>query len=108
MKFIDKILAQYLRDSAYKIEHNQCELTSEEKEQLIHLLGRTPMSKTQAFQFLGISRSKFDYLLRCDRIPQGRKRFGFNELVWYKDELEEYKQKMQEDKDFFKIKKDDE
>ena len=103
MKFIKKLLAQYLRDSAYKIEHDQCELTTEQQEELLHAIGKIPMSKTQAFKFLGISRSKFDYLLRCDRIPQGRKRFGFNELVWYKDELESYKIKMQEDKESFKM-----
>lgn len=105
MNFIKKILADYLRESLYKVEHDQCELTQEQQEELIHLIGKVPLSKAQAFKFLGISRSKFDYLLRCYRIPQGRKRYGFNELVWYKDELEEYKQLMEQDSEQYKIKK---
>ena len=106
MDFLSNLLVKYLRQGADDIEKNRCELTHEQKEQLLSIIGKQPMSKTQAFKFLGISRSKFDYLLRCDRIPQGRKRFGFNELVWYKDELEIYKKEMEENADEFKMTKE--
>jgi predicted DNA-binding transcriptional regulator AlpA len=36
---------------------------------------------------LGISRSKFDALIKEGKLPKGRKRRGFKELIWYKDEL---------------------
>ena len=98
-----QLLIQYLEEAVQKLKKNRCELTEEQKDDLIKVFAREPMSKAQAFKFLGISRSKFDYLLRCDRLPQGRKRFGFNELVWYKDELEQYKIKMEEDKEYFKM-----
>ena len=34
--------------------------------------------------------SMFDDLVRQGRIPRGRKRKGFKELIWYEDELRHY------------------
>ena len=47
----------------------------------------TPMSKYQAYTYLGISRAKFDNLVREGKIPKGKKVAGFRELQWYKKDL---------------------
>ena len=41
--------------------------------------------------YLDIGRSQFDQLVRDGMLPKGRKRMGFKELVWYKDELDKFK-----------------
>ena len=51
----------------------------------------TPMSKYQAYTYLGFSRAKFDNYVRAGKIPRGRKVAGFNELRWYKKDLDNIK-----------------
>lgn len=46
-----------------------------------------PISKYQAYTYLGISRAKFDNLVREGKIPKGKKISGFKELVWFKKDL---------------------
>lgn len=46
-----------------------------------------PMSKYQAYTYLGISRATFDNMVREGKIPRGRKLPGFKELIWYKKDL---------------------
>jgi predicted DNA-binding transcriptional regulator AlpA len=38
-----------------------------------------------------MSTKNFDALVRKGVIPKGRKRIGFKELVWYKDEIDKCK-----------------
>ena len=47
----------------------------------------TPMSKYQAYTYLGISRATFDNMVRDGKIPPGKKVPGFKELQWYKRDL---------------------
>jgi predicted DNA-binding transcriptional regulator AlpA len=51
------------------------------------------MSKIKSCDYLGISRSAFDKLVREGFIPKGRKDEGFNELSWSKVDLDMYKLK---------------
>jgi len=46
-----------------------------------------PMSKYQAYTYLGISRAQFDNLVREGKLPRGKKVPGFKELRWYKKDL---------------------
>ena len=46
-----------------------------------------PMSKYQAYIYLGISRAKFDNLVREGKLPEGRKLPGFKEKIWLKKDL---------------------
>lgn len=69
---LKKLFIQLLRDTADKVEVGNCELTSD-----------------AACGYLNIGKSKFDNLVREGKLPRGRSRRGFKELVFYKDELEE-------------------
>ena len=46
-----------------------------------------PMSKYQAYTYLGISRATFDNLVREGKLPEGRTIPGFKEKIWYKKDL---------------------
>ncbi len=45
------------------------------------------MSKEEVCEYLNISRSRFDDLVRAGIIPRGKKVKHKNNLVWYKDEI---------------------
>ena len=49
-----------------------------------------PMSKYQAYQYLGISRATFDNYVRERKIPRGKKVQGFKELQWYQKDLDKF------------------
>ncbi len=48
------------------------------------------MSKLQSAEYLGVSRSTFDNLVKDGFIPKGRKQDGFKELSWSKIDLDLY------------------
>lgn len=84
---IKRMLVKLLHEIANKIDNGTCELSEDEAMQLFDEISVEPMSKEQACEFLNISRSKFDSLVRSGKIPPGIKRTGFKELVWYKKSL---------------------
>lgn len=50
------------------------------------------LSKAQACEYLNISRSTFDKMIKEGKIPKGKKRQGFKELSWTKEQLNFIKQ----------------
>jgi predicted DNA-binding transcriptional regulator AlpA len=48
------------------------------------------MSKTQAADYIGVSRATFDNYVRDGFIPKGEKVESFKELRWYKSDLDLY------------------
>jgi predicted DNA-binding transcriptional regulator AlpA len=85
---IKKVLLRGLKELEDKINSETCEMTEEEAMEIMEVLSHQALSKDQACSFLNLSRSRFDDLVREGTIPKGRKRRGFKELVWYKDELQ--------------------
>lgn len=86
--FLLKKIAKELRNLADKIEAGNSNLTEEEAMALLSTCTHEVMSKDQACSYLNLSRSRFDDLVREGKLPRGRKRRGFKELVYYRDELE--------------------
>lgn len=87
MQALSKLVTKLLRDTANKIDAGTCELSEEEAIQMINAITHVALSKEQACRYLNLSRSRFDDLVRQGRLPKGKKRQGFKELIWYKDEL---------------------
>lgn len=85
-----KLIVKLLRETADKIEDGTCDLSEEEQSDILSLVTHKAISKEEACNFLNISRSKFDNLVRLGDLPRGRKRRGYKELVWYEDELRDY------------------
>ena len=85
---LTKLVTKFLRETADKIETGNCELSDSEAMDIMSILSHQAMSKEDACIYLNLSRSRFDDLVREGKIPKGRKRRGFKELVFYKDELD--------------------
>lgn len=85
--FLKNAVVRLLRDTAAKIDTGNCELTEEEAMNIMSVISHEVLSKEQACSYLNISRSRFDELVRQGKLPKGKKKRGFKELVYYKDEL---------------------
>jgi predicted DNA-binding transcriptional regulator AlpA len=90
MLALRRIIAKLLRETADKIDAGTCELSEQEAVEIMSAISHRVLSKEQACEFLNLQRSRFDDLVREGRIPRGRKRRGFKELIWYEDELRQY------------------
>lgn len=84
---LKKIIAQYLRDSAEKIEKDSCGMTDAEINQLAQQIMHQEMNKTEAAEFLNMSIRNFDRKIENGEIPPGQHIRGSKSLIWYKDEL---------------------
>ena len=85
--FLKRVVTKLLRETADKIDSGNCELNEEQAMDIMSVLGHEVLSKDEACSYLNLSRSRFDDLVREGKIPKGRKRRGFKELYFYKDEL---------------------
>ena len=83
-----KLVVKYLRDVADKMDAGTSEVTESQAIDILRIVAHEAMSKEQACNYLNLSRSRFDDLVRERKIPKGQKRIGFKELVWWKDELD--------------------
>lgn len=90
MQPIKRMIAKLLREVADKIDAGTCELSEQEAIEIMGAVAHRVLSKDQACELLNLRRSRFDDLVREGKIPRGRKRKGFKELIWYEDELRQY------------------
>jgi hypothetical protein len=86
--FLKRAVSKILREVADKIDSDNCELSEEQAMDIISAISHEVLSKDEACGYLNLSRSRFDDLVREGIIPRGRKRRGFKELIFYKDELD--------------------
>ena len=87
MDVIKKTVSKLLRQIADKIDGGNCEIDEEQALHIMSTIAHEPMSKDSACSYLNISRSKFDSLVAEGKLPEGKKRRGFKEKIWFKDEL---------------------
>ena len=90
-----KLIRNQLLKIVEDIDAGNSNLTEEEEIEVAKILKRfttkdRPMSKYEAYTYLGISRAKFDNLVKEGKLPQGKKQQGFKELSWTKKELDKY------------------
>ena len=86
-------IAKELRNVADRLDSGTCEISQQEAMEIVSMLTHQVMSKESSCIYLNISRSKFDEYIREGKIPKGRKRVGFKELIWFRDELDLCKNK---------------
>lgn len=82
------LIVKYMREVADKIEVGTSEISESEAIDILRIVAHEAMSKEQACTYLNLSRARFDDLVREKKLPKGKKRAGFKEKVWYKDELD--------------------
>lgn len=83
-----KRLVKELYALADKIDAGNSELTEEEAMHILAFVTHKALSKEQACEYVELQRSQFDNLVALGKLPKGRKRRGYKELVWYEDELD--------------------
>lgn len=73
------------------LKANTSEIDTETALQIADIIAHRPISLEEACTYLNLSRSKFCKYIDKGLLPKGRKRTGWKELRWYKDELAKYK-----------------
>ena len=92
LKIIRTILQKFIDD----IDADNTNLSYEQQCDIIRILSNVDygkdneMNKTQAADYLGVSRATFDNYVRDGFIPKGKQIGNFKELRWYKSDLDMY------------------
>ena len=90
LKIIRNILQKFIDD----IDANNTNLSFEQQCDIIRVLSNVDigqdneMNKTQAADYLGVSRATFDNYVKDGFIPKGKQVGHFKELRWYKSDLD--------------------
>lgn len=88
---MNKELASLIGDELIKIGNKfkagTSEITEDEAIDIFRIITHEPISREDVCKQMNINNSKFYDLLNLKKIPPGRKRRGFKELYWYKDEI---------------------
>ena len=90
LSIIRSILQKFIDD----IDTNNTNISYEQQCSIIKILSNVDigqeneMNKTQAADYIGVSRATFDNYVRNGFIPKGRQVGNFKELRWYKSDLD--------------------
>ena len=84
-------IIKLLEEIVKALKANTSEIDTETAIQIADTLAHRPISVEEACSYLNMSRSKFYKYIDKGLLPKGRKRTGWKELRWYKDELDKYK-----------------
>lgn len=90
LKIIREILQKFIDD----IDADNSNMSYEQQCNVLRVLSNVDvgqdneMNKTQAADYLGVSRATFDNYIRDGFIPKGKQVGNFKELRWYKSDLD--------------------
>ena len=84
-------LIKLLEDTVKALKADTSEIDTDTATMIAGILAHKVMSKEEACMYLNISYSKFSRYVDEGKLPKGRKRIGWTELCWYKDELDKCK-----------------
>ena len=95
LKAVRKVLVELIE----RIDSGQCATTEEQEMMFLNLCAMIAdkerrVSKYDACRHLGVSRAKFDRMVRDGKIPKGKKTAGWKELSWSLKELDERAREM--------------
>lgn len=88
-EYIIKLLEEAVRE----LKADTSEIDTDTATTIAGILAHKVMSREEACVYLNINYSKFGKYVDEGKLPKGRKRSGWRELCWYKDELDEYRKK---------------
>lgn len=94
MQTLKGSVIKLLETVLHNLKNDNSEMSEQEAMDIISAICHQPMSMDSACSYLNLHSSRFRDLVREGKIPKGRKRKGFKELVWYKDEIDECKNKL--------------
>ena len=89
-----KIIRNLLQQHIDNIDSGNTNINFQQQSDIIKILSNVnlgqdnEMNKTDAADYLGVSRATFDNYVRDGFIPKGKKVGNFKELRWYKSDLD--------------------
>lgn len=83
---IKKYIVKALRRIADKIDSDNCELSSEQAMHIMSVISHEIMSKDEACNYLNLSRSRFDDLVRSGKLPKNMMMKGLKEDMAIEEE----------------------
>lgn len=91
LQMIDSLLMEFHE----RIQSGRCLTSSLQNKMMLKFLHEIankdePISKAEACGYVHVSRATFDRLVKEGRMPKGKKRKGWTELVWYEKDLDKY------------------
>lgn len=86
-KELSNRLGDALIEVGKRFKAGTSEITEDEAIDIFRIVTHEPISREDVCKQMNINNSKFYDLLNLKKIPAGRKRRGFKELYWYKDEI---------------------
>lgn len=86
-KELSNRLGDALIEVGKRFKAGTSEITEDEAIDIFRIVTHEPISREQVCDEMNINNSKFYDLITLKKIPSGRKRRGFKELYWYKDEI---------------------
>ena len=90
LKIIRNILQKFIDD----IDSDNTNIDYQQQCELLRILSNVnsgqenEMNKTQAADYIGLSRATFDNYVRMGFLPKGKQVGQFKELRWYKSDLD--------------------
>lgn len=82
-----KVVSNLLRITADNMDAGNTHLTEDEAIDVFDTIVHIGISKEQAQEELNLHHSRFNQLMAQGKIPKGKPRKGFKELIWYRDEI---------------------
>lgn len=98
-----KVVRELLLKMADNIDAGNSNLTEDEALQAISYLKELTnkekrLSKCEAYRYLNVSRATFDNYVRVGKLPRGQHTAGFKELSYSKKDLDQFIEKMKDER----------
>ena len=92
LQIIEMLLKQIIND----IDTGNSNISENQQEEIIELLQKFTnefLSKTESYNYIGVSRATFDNYVKQKLIPEGIKKQGITTKFWRKSDLDNFLKK---------------
>lgn len=89
LQLIKTVLQQFIND----IDSGNSNISEEQQSKILDLINEInskELSKVESANYIGVSRATFDNYVSKGLLPKGKKRQGFKELSWNKNDLNKF------------------
>lgn len=87
------VIKQFLVKAIDDIDSGNSNISENDQSKIVNLIkdiSTLELNKTQASEYLNISKSTFDRYINKKLIPVGHRNQGSKELLWYKTDLNDF------------------
>lgn len=86
LNIVRDALQQIIND----IDSGNSNISEQQQLQILDIINRKELNKTQSADYIGVCTSTFDNYVRKGLIPEGIKREGSSQKLWYKSDLNKF------------------